>query len=118
MPVPQLESLLLQMDIKIKGIPSELMSQALEQARIARLAILDKMLEVIPEPRATLKEHAPRITIVTIPVDKIGAVIGPGGKVIRSIQDETGVKIDIGEDGSVFIAATDGESAQKARERS
>lgn len=107
----------LQMDIKIKGIPSELMSQALEQARIARLSILDKMLEVIPEPRPALKDHAPRITIVTIPVDKIGAVIGPGGKVIRSIQEETGVKIDIGEDGSVFIAATDGESAQRARER-
>ena len=107
----------LQMDIKIKGIPSELMSQALEQARVARLSILDKMLEVIPQPRAELKDHAPRITIVTIPVDKIGAVIGPGGKVIRSIQEETGVKIDIGEDGSVFIAATDGVSAQKARER-
>jgi polyribonucleotide nucleotidyltransferase len=107
----------LQMDIKIKGIPSELMSQALEQARIARLSILDTMLEVIPQPRAELKDHAPRITIVTIPVDKIGAVIGPGGKVIRSIQEETGVKIDIGEDGSVFIAATDGVSAQKARAR-
>ncbi len=107
----------LQMDIKIKGITSELMSQALEQARVARLSILEKMLEVIPAPRSSLKEHAPRITIVNIPVDKIGAVIGPGGKVIRSIQDETGVKIDIGEDGSVFIAATDGESAQKARER-
>ncbi len=107
----------LQMDIKIKGIPSELMSQALEQARVARLSILDKMLAVIPQPRESLKEHAPRITIVTIPVDKIGAVIGPGGKVIRSIQDETGVKIDIGEDGSVFISATDGESARKARER-
>lgn len=107
----------LQMDIKIKGITSELMSQALKQARTARLSILEKMLEVIPQPRATLKDHAPRITIVNIPVDKIGAVIGPGGKVIRSIQDETGVKIDIGEDGSVFIAATDGESAQKARER-
>lgn len=107
----------LQMDIKIKGITSELMSQALEQARVARLSILGKMLDVLPAPRTTLKEHAPRITIVNIPVDKIGAVIGPGGKVIRSIQDETGVKIDIGEDGSVFIAATDGESAQRARER-
>lgn len=107
----------LQMDIKIKGIPSELMSQALEQARKARLSILEKMLAIIPEPRSSLKDHAPRITIVNIPVDKIGAVIGPGGKVIRGIQDETGVKIDIGEDGSVFIAATDGESARRARER-
>ncbi len=107
----------LQMDIKIQGLDFSIMSQALEQARGARLAILDKILEVIPEPRADLKDHAPRITIVTIPVDKIGAVIGPGGKVIRSIQDETGVKIDIGEDGSVFIASSDGESAKRARER-
>lgn len=107
----------LQMDIKMQGLDFSIMSQALEQARGARLAILDKILEVIPEPRADLKDHAPRITIVTIPVDKIGAVIGPGGKVIRSIQDETGVKIDIGEDGSVFIASSDGESAKRARER-
>lgn len=107
----------LQMDIKIKGLTSAIMSQALAQAHTARLAILDKMLAVIPEPRPNLKDHAPRITVVTIPVDKIGAVIGPGGKMIRSIQDETGVKIDIGEDGSVFIAATDGESARRARER-
>ncbi len=105
----------LQMDIKIKGLASSVMSQALEQARVARLAILGKILAVISEPRPNLKDHAPRITIVTIPVDKIGAVIGPGGKVIRSIQEETGVKIDIGEDGSVFIAAVDGESAKRAR---
>ena len=106
----------LQMDIKIKGITSEIMSEALEQARVARLAILDKMMEVIPAPRPELKSHAPRITVVHIPVDKIGAVIGPGGKMIRGIQEETNTKIDIGEDGSVFIAATDGESADRARE--
>jgi polyribonucleotide nucleotidyltransferase len=68
-------------------------------------------------PRPELKPHAPRITVVKIPVDKIGAVIGPGGKMIRSIQEETGAKIDIGEDGSVFIATADGESARKAVER-
>lgn len=107
----------LQMDIKTKGITSEILSQALEQARGARLYILDKMLEVIPEPRPDLKPHAPRITVVQIPVEKIGAIIGPGGKTIRSLQDETNTKIDIGEDGSVFIAATDGDSARLAVER-
>ncbi len=107
----------LQMDIKIKGLTSEIMSIALEQARVARLAILDEMLAVLPQSRPTLKSHAPRITIVKIPVDKIGAVIGPGGKMIRSIQDETGAKIDIGEDGSVYIASSDGESSRRAVER-
>lgn len=106
----------LQMDIKIKGLTSSIMSEALEQARKARLFILDKILEVIPEPRPDLKPYAPRITVVHIPVDKIGAVIGPGGKVIRSIQEETGTKIDIGEDGTVYIAATDGPAADRARE--
>jgi polyribonucleotide nucleotidyltransferase len=106
----------LQMDIKIKGITSQVMSEALEQARVARLDILDQMMKVISAPRPDLKPHAPRITIVRIPVDKIGAIIGPGGKTIRSIQEETGTKIDISEDGSVFIAATDGDSAQRARD--
>ncbi len=107
----------LQMDIKIKGITSEIMSKALEQARHARLAILDKMMAVIPAPRPELKPHAPRITVVQIPTEKIGAVIGPGGKMIRSIQEETGAKIDISEDGKVFIASADGDSARMARER-
>jgi polyribonucleotide nucleotidyltransferase len=106
----------LQMDIKIKGITSEIMSKALEQARVARLFILDKILEIIPEPRKELKSFAPRITVLHIPSDKIGAVIGPGGKIIRSIQEETGVKIDIQEDGTVFIAATDGPAAIRARQ--
>lgn len=107
----------LQMDIKIKGISSALMLEALNKAKAARAFILEKMLEVIPAPRPGLKPHAPRITVVQIPIDKIGAVIGPGGKTIRSIQEETNTKIDIGEDGSVFIAATNGESAQIAVER-
>jgi len=106
----------LQMDIKIKGITPQIMSQALEQAHTARLFILDKILEIIPEPRKELKSFAPRITVLHIPADKIGAVIGPGGKIIRNIQDETGVKIDIEEDGTVYIAATDGPAAEKARE--
>jgi polyribonucleotide nucleotidyltransferase len=107
----------LQMDIKIKGITPAIMAQALEQARLARLSILEKILEVMPSPRPDLKPHAPRITVVQIPVDKIGAVIGPGGKTIRGIQEETGAKIDINEDGSVFIASADGESARMAREK-
>jgi polyribonucleotide nucleotidyltransferase len=106
----------LQMDMKIRGIGSEVLRQALEQAHGA-VSILDKMMEVIPAPRPELKPHVPRIIIVHIPVDKIGAVIGPGGKMIRSIQDETGAKIDINEDGSVFIATNDAESARRARER-
>jgi polyribonucleotide nucleotidyltransferase len=106
----------LQMDIKIIGITPEIMTKALEQARVARLFILDKILEIIPEPRKELKSFAPRITVLHIPSDKIGAVIGPGGKIIRNIQEETGVKIDIEEDGTVYIAATDGPAADKARE--
>lgn len=107
----------LQMDIKVGGLSFEILSQALEQARQARLFILDKMLEVIPAPRPELKPHAPRITIMQIPTEKIGAVIGPGGKTIRSIQDETNTRIDIQEDGSIYIASTDGEGERLARER-
>jgi polyribonucleotide nucleotidyltransferase len=108
----------LQMDIKIKGITTEIMTKALEQARQARLQILDKIIATIPAPRPELKPHAPRITVIKVPVDKIGAIIGPGGKNIRSLQEETGTKIDIQDDGSVYIAATDGEwrSACRANE--
>lgn len=107
----------LQMDIKIKGLSTSLMSEALEHARKARLAILNQMLEVIAEPRTDLKSFVPRITTVKIPVDKIGAIIGPGGKMIRSIQEETKTQIDIGEDGTVFISAVDGEGERMAREK-
>jgi polyribonucleotide nucleotidyltransferase len=107
----------LQMDIKIKGITPELMAEALEQARAGRDHILSKMMEEISKPNPELKDHAPRITVIQVPVSKIGAVIGPGGKNIRSIQEETGAKIDIQEDGSVFIAATDGIAESAARER-
>jgi polyribonucleotide nucleotidyltransferase len=106
----------LQMDIKISGITPELMSEALSQAKEGRTFILNKMLETISTPRPEMKSHAPRITTVVIPVDKIGAVIGPGGKTIRSIQEETGATIDIQEDGTVFIATADGESERRARE--
>ncbi|HJS18809.1 MAG TPA: polyribonucleotide nucleotidyltransferase, partial [Anaerolineales bacterium] len=107
----------LQMDIKISGLSAQMMKEALEQARTARLFIMDKMLEVLSAPRAELKEHAPRIITVKIPVDKIGALIGPGGKNIRSLQEETGTKIDIEEDGTVYIASTDGVGAKAAQER-
>ena len=106
----------LQMDIKTKGITSEIMSEALGQAREARLYILGKILEVMPEPRAELKSHAPRMTVLKIDPEKIGAVIGPGGKVIRSIQEETETRIDIEDDGTVFISAVDRDSAQMARD--
>ncbi|RJP54087.1 MAG: polyribonucleotide nucleotidyltransferase [Anaerolineaceae bacterium] len=107
----------LQMDIKISGLSADMMKEALEQARTARMSIMEKMLAVLPEPRKELKPHAPRIITVKIPVDKIGALIGPGGKNIRALQDETGVKIDIEEDGTVYIASVDGVGAKVAQER-
>lgn len=106
----------LQMDIKIKGVTSKLMSDALSQAREARMTILDKIAEVVPGPREEMKEHAPRMTVIKIDQEKIGAVIGPGGKVIRGIQDETGARIDIEDDGTIYIASTDGIGADSARE--
>ena len=105
----------LQMDIKIGGVTSEIMSQALEQARQGRLFILDKMKEAIAEPRAELSPYAPRIITMEIPVDKIRDVIGPGGKIIRSIIDQTGVAIDIEDDGRVYIASTDGDGGERAQ---
>jgi polyribonucleotide nucleotidyltransferase len=105
----------LQMDIKVKGISFDIMAQALAQAREGRLRILDSMTQAIAEPRPDLSPYAPRLTIIKIDPEKIGAVIGPGGKVIRSIQEETDVKIDIEEDGSVYIASTEGPSAERAR---
>lgn len=107
----------LQMDIKISGLSAQMMKEALEQARVARMFIMGKMLEVLAESRTELKPHAPRIITVKIPVDKIGALIGPGGKNIRSLQEETGTKIDIEEDGTVYIASTDGVGAKIAQER-
>ena len=107
----------LQMDLKVGGISTELMRQALEQARQARLQIIDVITSCIPQPRAELSPYAPRMTVIHISPDKIGAVIGPGGKTIRSIQEQTGVKIDIEDDGTVFVAAVDGPSANEAIER-
>jgi polyribonucleotide nucleotidyltransferase len=104
----------LQMDIKIAGLTYEILEQALEQARVGRLHILDKMLAVLPEPRPEMSPYAPSIVTVHVDPEKIGKIIGPGGKIIRAIQEEHGVKIDIDDDGSVYIAATDGLASKAA----
>lgn len=105
----------IQMDIKIKGIDESILRTALEQARVGRLFILNKMLEVISEPRKELSPYAPKIITFNINPDKIKDVIGSGGKTINKIIDETGVKIDIQEDGTVFIYSDDSERAAKAQ---
>jgi len=104
----------IQMDIKIAGIDRNILRDALEQARRGRLFILDKMLSVISKPRPELSPYAPRIITTTIDPDKIRDVIGPGGKTIKKIVEDTGAKIDIEDDGRVFIAAVDAEAGQKA----
>ena len=104
----------LQMDIKIKGISEEIMTQALEQARVGRLHILGKMEEVLAEPRADLSPFAPRIVKITIPTDRIRDVIGKGGETIRGIIDQTGVTIDIEDNGDVFIGSADKAAAEEA----
>jgi polyribonucleotide nucleotidyltransferase len=104
----------LQMDIKVKGLTQEIMGQALEQAREARLFILDRMLAVLPRPRQTMSPYAPRITTIHINPDKIRDVIGPGGKVIRKIVEETGAQIDVEDDGTVYVSSADQDGARKA----
>src|ERR1019366_4163196 len=107
----------LQMDIKVPAVTIAIMKEALEQARRGRLHILGKMYEAQPKANANISQYAPRIYTLHIPTDKIRDVIGPGGKVIRSIVDETGVKIDVEDDGTVNIFAADGESAKLAIQR-
>jgi len=104
----------LQLDTKLDGIPASVLADALTQAREARLAILDVMLEAIDVPDE-MSPFAPRIITVMIPIDKIGEVIGPKGKIINQIQEETGADISIGDDGTVYIGATNGEAAEAAR---
>jgi polyribonucleotide nucleotidyltransferase len=104
----------LQMDIKVSGITTEIMRKALEQARTGRLFILDKMQGTLSTSRTDVSTYAPRIVTLRIPVDKIRDVIGPGGKMIRSIIERTGVKIDVEDDGRVNVASSDEASAQKA----
>jgi polyribonucleotide nucleotidyltransferase len=104
----------LQMDIKVTGITSEIMAKALEQARAGRMHILGEMAKTLPSTRGNMSMFAPRIITIKIPVDKIRDVIGPGGKMIRSIIERTGVKIDVEDNGQVNVASSDGESAAKA----
>lgn len=104
----------IQMDIKIAGISREILKEALEQAKRGRMFILNKMKEIINEPRPELSPYAPRIITITVPVDKIRDIIGPGGKTIKKIVEATGVKINIEDDGSVFLAAVDMEAAESA----
>jgi polyribonucleotide nucleotidyltransferase len=106
-----------QMDIKIGGVTRAIMQQALEEARTARLHILGIMNETLGRPRGELSTYAPRIITIHIKPDRIRDLIGPGGKVIRGIVEETGVKIDVEDDGTVYVASADGESMQKAIDR-
>jgi polyribonucleotide nucleotidyltransferase len=106
----------LQLDTKLDGIPSEVLAAALKQARDARLHILDVMAEAIDGPDE-MSPYAPRVTVVRIPVDKIGAVIGPKGAMINSIQEDTGAQITIEDDGTIYVGAEDGQSAESAVDR-
>jgi polyribonucleotide nucleotidyltransferase len=106
----------LQMDIKLRGITPQIISEALEKAHKARLEVLDKIEAVIASPRPSLKPHAPRMTVIKIDPLKIGAVIGPGGKMVRKIQEDTGARIDIEDDGTIYISAVDGPSSDEARQ--
>ena len=103
-----------QMDIKIAGIPREIMEAAMNQAREARAFVLDKMLEAIPEPKTEISMYAPRILSIKIPVEKIKDIIGPGGRVIKKMQDEFGVQIEIENDGTVKIASIDKDASDAA----
>jgi polyribonucleotide nucleotidyltransferase len=104
----------LQMDIKITGVTREIMENALEQAKRARNFIIDKMLEAIPEPRVELAGHAPRITSVKIDPEQIGLVIGKGGETVRGLEADYEVQVDIEEDGTILIYATEGDKADAA----
>ena len=107
----------LQMDIKIAGVTREIMRQALAQAKDARLQILDEINAALPQPRGTLSDFAPRMESLKISIDKIGAVIGPGGKNVRALQDEHQVKVDIQEDGLVYVAGESGAEVMQALEK-
>jgi polyribonucleotide nucleotidyltransferase len=106
----------IQLDVKVDGLTSDMVRDALEQSRKNRLAIIDIMNKTISAPRTDLSQYAPRIIILKINPEKIRSVIGPGGKVINQIIDETGVEIDIEDDGSVFITADNPEAGKKASE--
>ncbi len=106
----------LQMDIKVAGLSYDILAEALEQAHQARMQILDVIEATIPTPRAELSPYAPRMTILHIDPDKLGAVIGTGGKTVRALQEECDVRIDIEDDGTIYIASTSGPAAEKAQQ--
>ncbi len=106
----------LQMDMKVEGVSPSILSEALEQAKKAREFILNKMYQVIDAPRKELSPYAPRVLVIKIKPEKIGDLIGPGGRVIQSIIQKLGVQIDIKEDGSVFVTSSKKENAEKAIE--
>jgi polyribonucleotide nucleotidyltransferase len=104
----------LQMDMKITGVSAQLLKEALEKAKRGRIEILDIMRETIAEPRSEVSDYAPRVEVLQIPTDKIGLLIGPGGKTINALQDEYGVNISVENDGTVFVAGVDGVSVKAA----
>jgi polyribonucleotide nucleotidyltransferase len=106
----------LQLDTKLTGIPSDVLGRALDQAKAARMQILDAIHQALPAPRSELSAYAPKIITVQVPIDKIGEVIGPKGKKINEIQAETGAEIDIQDDGRIFIASKGGDGAEQARQ--
>ncbi len=106
----------IQVDTKLKGLPEEAIRKAIHQAREARMFIIDKMLQVIPKPRKELSKYAPRIITMNIDPDKVRDVIGPGGKTIKKIIADTGVKIDTEDDGRIFIYASNVESGKAAQQ--
>nr|MDE2717598.1 S1 RNA-binding domain-containing protein [Chloroflexota bacterium] len=106
----------IQLDIKVQNIGFEVIEQTLAQAKEARMEVLAKMAEAIDAPRAEVSQYAPRMTSVSIPVSKIGAVIGPGGKTIRGIIEETGAQVDVQDDGTVFVSSVDGDASKRAVE--
>uniref|UniRef100_A0A831YYS9 Polyribonucleotide nucleotidyltransferase n=1 Tax=candidate division WWE3 bacterium TaxID=2053526 RepID=A0A831YYS9_UNCKA len=104
-----------QMDMKVKGLPHEVMAEALAEARKARLGILKEMLEVLDKPREKLSQYAPKVATIKVPIEKIGEVIGPGGRMIRRITEQTGTEIDVDDDGTVNISGPDEQKVQEAR---
>lgn len=106
----------IQLDIKIDGLTDEIIEQTLERAKAARMQILEKIENVIPQPRTSVSQYAPKVKVIKIPAERIGEVIGPGGKVIRNIIATTGATVDVNDDGSVFISGPDAQNVQKAVE--
>src|SRR5205085_4658935 len=106
----------IQLDIKTEGIDYKVIRDTLHRAREARLAILEKMAQTLPEPRKEISKYAPRLLTIRIDPEKIGKIIGPGGKNIKALQADTGAQVDIEDDGTIYISAVDGAAAEKCRD--